>query len=138
MNHLSDKYKEKLVLRGDLYYADLSPVIGSEQGGLRPVLIVQNNTGNRHSPKNHRSLPLKRIHRTALTRTDGTGGHRTSHQLRAKKRDRCPGPYSCDGPDSGPLPHVFHAVIITYRSESLLHMASLCWYFSFVARPPRM
>mgnify|MGYP002570284988 CR=1 FL=1 len=50
MNHLSDKYKEKLVLRGDLYYADLSPVIGSEQGGLRPVLIVQNNTGNRHSP----------------------------------------------------------------------------------------
>ena len=49
MNHLSDKYKEKLVLRGDLYYADLSPVIGSEQGGLRPVLIVQNNTGNRHS-----------------------------------------------------------------------------------------
>ena len=50
MNHLSDKYKEKPVLRGDLYYADLSPVIGSEQGGLRPVLIVQNNTGNRHSP----------------------------------------------------------------------------------------
>ena len=40
MNHLSDKYKEKLVLRGDLYYADLSPVIGSEQGGLRPVLIL--------------------------------------------------------------------------------------------------
>ena len=38
------------VKRGDIYYADLSPVVGSEQGGLRPVLIVQNDTGNRHSP----------------------------------------------------------------------------------------
>ncbi len=38
------------VRRGDIYYADLSPVVGSEQGGTRPVLIVQNDTGNRHSP----------------------------------------------------------------------------------------
>ena len=38
------------VRRGDIYYADLSPVVGSEQGGLRPVLIVQNDVGNRHSP----------------------------------------------------------------------------------------
>lgn len=38
------------VKRGDIYYADLSPVIGSEQGGMRPVLIVQNDMGNRHSP----------------------------------------------------------------------------------------
>ena len=38
------------VKRGDIYYADLSPVIGSEQGGLRPVLIVQNDIGNRYSP----------------------------------------------------------------------------------------
>ena len=36
--------------RGDIYYADLSPVVGSEQGGVRPVLIVQNDTGNRYSP----------------------------------------------------------------------------------------
>ena len=36
--------------RGDIYYADLSPVVGSEQGGVRPVLIVQNDVGNRHSP----------------------------------------------------------------------------------------
>ena len=36
--------------RGDIYYADLRPVIGSEQGGIRPVLIVQNDVGNRHSP----------------------------------------------------------------------------------------
>ena len=38
------------VRRGDIYYADLSPVVGSEQGGVRPVLIVQNNVGNRYSP----------------------------------------------------------------------------------------
>ncbi|HHU43453.1 MAG: type II toxin-antitoxin system PemK/MazF family toxin [Bacillota bacterium] len=39
-----------MIKRGDLYYADLSPVVGSEQGGVRPVLIVQNDIGNRHSP----------------------------------------------------------------------------------------
>ena len=39
-----------IVKRGDLYYADLSPVIGSEQGGVRPVLIVQNDVGNKYSP----------------------------------------------------------------------------------------
>ncbi len=38
------------IKRGDIYYADLSPVIGSEQGGVRPVLIVQNDVGNKHSP----------------------------------------------------------------------------------------
>lgn len=38
------------VKRGDIFYADLSPVVGSEQGGTRPVLIVQNDTGNKHSP----------------------------------------------------------------------------------------
>ena len=38
------------VKRGDIYFADLSPVVGSEQGGVRPVLIVQNDVGNRHSP----------------------------------------------------------------------------------------
>ena len=38
------------VKRGDIYYADLSPVIGSEQGGVRPVLIIQNDVGNRYSP----------------------------------------------------------------------------------------
>ena len=39
-----------LIQRGDVYYADLRPVVGSEQGGVRPVLIIQNNIGNRHSP----------------------------------------------------------------------------------------
>lgn len=38
------------VKRGDIFYAELSPVVGSEQGGTRPVLIVQNDTGNKHSP----------------------------------------------------------------------------------------
>ena len=39
-----------IIRRGDVYYADLRPVIGSEQGGVRPVLIIQNDIGNRHSP----------------------------------------------------------------------------------------
>ena len=39
-----------VIRRGDIFYADLRPVIGSEQGGIRPVLIIQNDTGNRHSP----------------------------------------------------------------------------------------
>ena len=40
----------KTIRRGEIYYADLSPIIGSEQGGIRPVLIIQNDIGNRHSP----------------------------------------------------------------------------------------
>ena len=39
-----------IIHRGDIYYADLRPVVGSEQGGIRPVLIIQNDVGNRHSP----------------------------------------------------------------------------------------
>ena len=39
-----------MIKRGELYYADLSPVVGSEQGGVRPVLVVQNDIGNKHSP----------------------------------------------------------------------------------------
>ncbi|MBT9155631.1 MAG: Endoribonuclease EndoA [Firmicutes bacterium] len=38
------------IRRGDIYYADLSPVVGSEQGGVRPVLVVQNDVGNKYSP----------------------------------------------------------------------------------------
>ena len=41
---------DKQIRRGDIYFADLNPVVGSEQGECRPVLIVQNNTGNKHSP----------------------------------------------------------------------------------------
>ena len=41
---------EKQIKRGEIYFADLSPVVGSEQGGVRPVLIIQNDTGNKFSP----------------------------------------------------------------------------------------
>ncbi len=41
---------ENLVKRGDVYFADLSPVVGSEQGGIRPVLVIQNDVGNKYSP----------------------------------------------------------------------------------------
>lgn len=44
------KNNEPMVYRGEIYYADLSPAVGSEQGGVRPVVIVQNNTGNKHAP----------------------------------------------------------------------------------------
>ena len=44
------KNNEPIIYRGEIYYADLSPVIGSEQGGLRPVVIIQNDMGNKHSP----------------------------------------------------------------------------------------
>jgi toxin-antitoxin system, toxin component, mazF family len=42
--------KDMVIHRGDIYYADLRPVVGSEQGGVRPVLIIQNDIGNKHSP----------------------------------------------------------------------------------------
>ena len=51
ISNLEYRSVKKLVIRrGDIYYADLSPVVGSEQGGIRPVLVIQNNMGNRHSP----------------------------------------------------------------------------------------
>ncbi len=48
VNEEFERYQE--MKRGDIFYADLRPVIGSEQGGIRPVLIIQNDVGNRHSP----------------------------------------------------------------------------------------
>ena len=44
------EHNRNTIRRGEIYYADLSPVVGSEQGGMRPVLIVQNDVGNRYSP----------------------------------------------------------------------------------------
>ena len=49
-----------LIKRGDIFYADLDPVVGSEQGGVRPVLVVQNNIGNRHSPTLCRCQQLRK------------------------------------------------------------------------------
>ena len=49
--HLKKGMIVKMVVkRGDMFYADLSPVVGSEQGGIRPVIIIQNDIGNKHSP----------------------------------------------------------------------------------------
>lgn len=54
------------IRRGDIYYADLSPVVGSEQGGIRPVLIVQNDVGNRHSPTVIAAAITSRINKNRL------------------------------------------------------------------------
>ena len=54
------------IKRGDIYYADLSPVVGSEQGGLRPVLIVQNDVGNKHSPTVIAAAITSRMGKTKL------------------------------------------------------------------------
>ena len=55
-----------IIKRGDIYYADLSPVIGSEQGGLRPVLIVQNDIGNKYSPTVIAAAITSQINKTKL------------------------------------------------------------------------
>ena len=54
------------VRRGDIYYADLSPVVGSEQGGLRPVLIIQNDVGNKYSPTVIAAAITSRMGKTRL------------------------------------------------------------------------
>lgn len=56
---------EKTIKRGDIYYAELNPVIGSEQGGTRPVLIISNNIGNRHSPTVIVAAITSRVHTKA-------------------------------------------------------------------------
>ena len=62
------------IKRGDIYYADLSPVVGSEQGGLRPVLIVQNDVGNKYSPTVIAAAITSRMGKNKLpTHIDVTG-----------------------------------------------------------------
>ena len=58
--------KQMSIKRGDIYYADLSPVVGSEQGGLRPVLIIQNDVGNRYSPTVIAAAITSRLSKTRL------------------------------------------------------------------------
>ncbi len=62
----SDARQDTLVRRGDIFYADLSPVVGSEQGGLRPVLIIQNDVGNRYSPTDIAAAITSRMGKTKL------------------------------------------------------------------------
>ena len=54
------------IRRGDIYYADLSPVVGSEQGGIRPVLIIQNDVGNKYSPTVIAAAITSRLNKTKL------------------------------------------------------------------------
>lgn len=56
----------KMIKRGELYYADLSPVVGSEQGGVRPVLVVQNDVGNKYSPTVIAAAVTSRINKAKL------------------------------------------------------------------------
>lgn len=53
---------ERTIKRGDIFYADLNPVIGSEQGGTRPVLVISNDIGNRHSPTVIVAAITSRVH----------------------------------------------------------------------------
>ncbi len=55
-----------IVKRGDIFYADLSPVVGSEQGGVRPVLVVQNDVGNKYSPTVIAAAITSRINKAKL------------------------------------------------------------------------
>lgn len=87
------------VKKGDIYFADLSPVVGSEQGGVRPVLVVQNNVGNKYSPTIIVAAVTSQINKAKLPThvaidADGHGLHKDSvvllEQLRTidKKRLR--------------------------------------------------
>ena len=68
--------KKMNITRGDIYYADLSPVVGSEQGGVRPVLIVQNDVGNRYSPTVIAAAITSRMSKAKLpTHIDIMGSH---------------------------------------------------------------
>lgn len=75
------------VKRGDIYYADLSPVVGSEQGGLRPVLIIQNDIGNRYSPTVIAAAITSRMGKTKLPthievcKADSVSGEENGHGL---------------------------------------------------------
>ena len=55
-----------VVRRGDIYYADLRPVVGSEQGGVRPVLVIQNDVGNKHSPTVICAAITSQLHKSKL------------------------------------------------------------------------
>ena len=55
-----------IIQRGDIYYADLRPVVGSEQGGVRPVLIIQNDVGNKHSPTVICAAKTSQMHKAKL------------------------------------------------------------------------
>lgn len=63
---MAERGVEMIIRRGDIYYADLRPVVGSEQGGIRPVLIIQNDTGNKHSPTVICAAITSQMHKSKL------------------------------------------------------------------------
>ena len=73
------------VHRGEVFYADLSPVVGSEQGGVRPVLIVQNDIGNRHSPTVIAAAIMPPVQDSALPKVTPSSRARSSTR-RARRR----------------------------------------------------
>ena len=79
-----------LIKRGEIYYADLSPVVGSEQGGVRPVLIVQNDVGNRHSPTVICAAITSQMHKAKLPTHELPLGEYIYHLGHASWRDRNP------------------------------------------------
>ena len=74
------------VHRGDIYYADLSPVVGSEQGGMRPVLIVQNDIGNKHSPTVIAAAITSRLDKAKLPTHIEVGGGTCGLAKRLKEK----------------------------------------------------
>lgn len=74
--------------RGDIFYADLSPVVGSEQGGLRPVLIIQNDVGNRYSPTVIAAAITSRMGKAKLPTHIDVGAGGTS-SIDAKRNRSC-------------------------------------------------
>ncbi len=109
------------VKRGEIYYADLSPVVGSEQGGIRPVLIVQNDVGNRFSPtviaaaitsqKDKNDLPTH-----IKVSADGCGLQRDSivllEQVRTIDKKRLKEKMGCL--DNGSMNRVDHALSVSF------------------------
>ena len=63
-----------IIKRGDIFYADLRPVVGSEQGGVRPVLIIQNDVGNRHSPTVICAAITSKMNKAKASHPRRTGG----------------------------------------------------------------
>ena len=93
--------KSRIIYRGEVYYADLSPSFGSEQGGLRPVVIIQNNMGNKHAPTTIVVPITSRLSKhkipTHVDLLDGEGGMRSTdcivlcEQIRTIDKERLRG-----------------------------------------------
>ena len=97
-----------IIKRGDIYYADLRPVIGSEQGGIRPVLIIQNDTGNKHSPTVICAAITSKMNKAKLPThvelCQKYGGHRAQHHNGAQG-------------DADDAHHHFFAFLLLFRGH---------------------